>query len=219
MKRGYRAIAAMVMTVGLVGVPMGCNIVAPAAYLIGGPGNVDRVYELPKDKSVVIFVDDPANRVTQRRYRGMIADTAQELLLKKKVLADGKVIDGRSAIAIASQASASDPMSIREIGEAVRADSVVYAVVTEYSLTTDPANPAPSAVMRVKVVDVATGDRVWPAEAEGFPLRVAMEATPDMIAQNRQDAARVESALAVKAGTALAQMFYKVEITESARRP
>ncbi|MEM7623891.1 MAG: hypothetical protein AAF235_11900, partial [Planctomycetota bacterium] len=175
--------------------------------------------ELESARPTVVFVDDPANRVAQRRVRATIGDTTQKILLEKRLIDSGNMIDTRSAMAMASRGTATDPMSIREIGAAVGADVVVYALVSEFdrSPLTDP--PRPTALLHVKIVDTATGDRIWPPQSAGFPLRLTMPADASIASRERTDILDMEESLAAYAGAGLAQLFYDVELPFSLRTP
>lgn len=193
----------------------GCNVVAPIAYAVHGPGNVEAVHTLDKERSVVYFIDDPSSKVAQRRLRYTMADVASRTLLQKKVVKD--VIDSRTILSAASKERHGDRMSITELGKAVGADFVIYAVVTNFSIASEGNTFMPVTSLRVKVIDVAMGERIWPASEAGHLIEVRMPQRPNA---SGQDAGRLalEGQLAEKAGLALAQLFYKHEITESALR-
>lgn len=195
----------------------GCNIVTPVAYAIHGPGKVKKAASLDPELKHLIFVDDPSNKVSSRRLRSSIVDTAQETLLARGTVKN--MIDGRSAFAAVSKERYGEPMSIVEIGESVGADVVIYALLTEFSLGAEIGTYRPSAVLQVKILDVRTGERMWPAGTEGtYPLRVTLPQEPGLAPSSTPELYKAQEALAAQAGTALAQMFYDVEITRSARR-
>jgi hypothetical protein len=203
-----------VCTLGAVALP-GCNIVAPVAYAIHGPGNVEPRFVLDETRSVVVFIDDPSSKIAQRRLRYSMADVASRAMLKEKVVAD--VIDSRTILAAASKERHGDRMSITELGRAVGADIVVYAVVTNFSLTAEEGTFVPATSLRVKVIDVSDGRRVWPDTEAGFLLEVRLPQRPSATGQDR-GRIQVETQLAEQAGRAIAQLFYKHEVTESAVR-
>ena len=193
----------------------GCNIVAPVAYAIHGPEKIDPVHTLDEERSVVIFIDDPSSKVAQRRLRYSMADTASRTLLEKKVVTD--VIDSRTVLNAASKERHGERMSITELGRAVGADVVIYAVVTNFSITAEEGTFIPTTSMRVKIIDTAQGQRVWPDSEAGYLLEVRLPQRPSAFTQ---DSARLnsEAQLADRSGVALAQLFYRHEITESAAR-
>lgn len=193
----------------------GCNVVAPVAYAIHGPEKIDPVYTLDEAQSVVIFIDDPSSKIAQRRLRYAMADAASKALLQKKVVTD--VIDSRTVLTAASKERHGDRMSITELGRAVGADVVIYAVVTNFSITAEEGTFVPTTTMRVKIIDTAAGQRVWPASEAGYLLEVRLPQRPSAFTQDRARL-NMEAQLAERSGVALAQLFYRHEVTESAAR-
>lgn len=196
-----------------------CNIAGPLYYAVAGPGDVDAVLDLDKDRPTVIFVDDPGNRTSQRRFRAVIGETAQELLLRKKVIAQGNMIDTRSAMAAAMQETRGERLSVTEIGTAVDAEVVIYALITDFALAPDGVTPEPTISMQVKVFDAVTHQRVWPAPGNpGYPLTLTLPPSPSFEVDSRETAFEVQQSLAELGGVGLAELFYDVEITRSVRR-
>ena len=78
-----------------------CNIVAPVAYAIQGPGKVEAQWTLDPALTTVVFIDDPATKIGHRRARTELAEAATNTLLAKSVLTD--MIDPRGAMTIASK--------------------------------------------------------------------------------------------------------------------
>lgn len=193
----------------------GCNIVGPIAYAIHGPGNVEPVAILEPEQTVVYFIDDPSSKLAQRRLRYTMADVASRTLLEKEIVTD--VLDSRTILNAASRERQGDRMSISELGKAVGADTVIYAVVTNFSIAAEQGTFVPIASLRVKIIDVADGVRTWPDSEAGYLLEVRLAQRPSTTGQDRGRLA-IETQLAEQAGLALAQLFYKHEITESALR-
>ena len=191
----------------------GCNIVTPVAYAIHGPEKVMPMYTLDKNASTVIFVDDPSSKIALRRLRYTIADTATKVLLEQRVLTD--MIDPRGILAAAGKERHSERMSITELGKSVGADIVVYAVVTEFSLFPEAGSYTPTATMRLKVIDVASGERLWPDNEFGHLFKVAIPQLPSTTGLGASEKIKTESELAARAGLGLAQMFYKHEVPET----
>ena len=194
----------------------GCNVVTPIAYAIHGPGQVEPIFTLDEEQTVVFFIDDPSSKIAQRRLRYTMADVASRTLLEKKVVED--VLDSRTILAAASKERHGDRMSITELGRAVGADIVVYAVVTNFALANEGNTFVPSTSMRVKIIDVADGARIWPAAESGYLVEVRLAQRPGTTTMEQTNRLQTETGLSEKAGLALAQMFYKHEITESATR-
>ncbi len=191
----------------------GCNIAAPIAYAIHGPEKVMPVYTLDKDASTVIFVDDPSSKIALRRLRYSIADAATKTLLEKRVLTD--MIEPRGILAAASKERHSQRMSITELGKSVGADIVIYAVVTEFTLFPEAGSYTPTATLRLKIIDVAEGKRVWPDNEFGSQFKVAIPQLPSTTGIGKSEQVKIEAELAARTGVGLAQMFYKHEINET----
>lgn len=194
----------------------GCNIIGPAFYFAHGPGTVDALYTLDKSRSTVVFVDDRGSHIPRRQLRFTIANEAQQRLLDNKAVAD--LIDSQSAFAVAAQDRHSKPLSIAGIGQSVGAEIVVYATIDAFEVAPTGQELQPISRMRVKVIDAESGERLWPEEREGYSVPVAMPQQPGaFMAQDAGAAARAQRELAVWTGRTLAEIFYDVEVTSSAR--
>ncbi|MFZ4574317.1 MAG: hypothetical protein ACOYN0_07950 [Phycisphaerales bacterium] len=191
-----------------------CNIVGPAYLLAKGPPKADAQYELPPERPVMVFVDDRLPVLGRRELRQMMAAAAQKGILDNKVSTN--VIDYRAGVALADRETPGQPTDLVTLAQTAQCELIVYATVDAFSLSPDRQNMLPTARLRVKVLD-ATKDspRVWPADAEGFPLLVQpmQRATP--LPDKPSDELRAENAFAEQVGAAIAKLFYSHEIRES----
>ena len=190
-----------------------CNVLTPIAFAVHGPQKVMPVYTLDKDVKAVVFVDDPSSRVTQRRLRHSIADRATKELLAKRVLVD--MLDPRGILTAASNERYGEQRSISELGKSVGADIVIYAVVTDFTLSTQPGTNIPHALLRVKVIDVASGERLWPTSEMGHIANIQIPQKPGSAPTSTGARLELEQKLAQRTGKGLAQLFYKHEIQET----
>jgi len=215
-RRLARVIAALAAAAAMLSASAGCNIVGPAFYFVHGPGTVDAVYELDKNRSTVVFIDDRGSHIPRRQLRYTIANEAQQRLLDNKAVGD--LIDAQAAFAVAAQDRHSKPMSIAGIGQSVGADVVVYATMDAFQVAPTGQELQPISRMRVKVIDATTGERLFPEEREGFSVPVVMPQQPGaFMAADSGATARAQRDLAVWTGRTLAELFYDVEVTSSAR--
>ncbi len=191
----------------------GCNLAAPVAYAIHGPEKINPVFSLSENATTVIFVDDPSSKIAQRRLRYAMADTATDQLLEKRIVKD--MLEPRGIISAASKDSHSSRMSISELGQSVGADYVIYAVITRFSLTPETGAYIPQASLRVKVIDVAQGKRVWPDSEFGHPLEIQVPQLPGQSPTGSTNRLAIEQQLAQRAGLGLSQLFYRHEISET----
>lgn len=218
--KGYpRRASAAAIFVGVFVLLAGCNVVGPAYMLIAGPGEVEAAYKLDPKRKTVIFVDDPANKIAQRRIRSQIGSIAQDVLLEKKLVLEGNMIDTRAALAAATQGRGDEPIAVTEIGEAVGAEIVVYVLVTRFGLSGDGVDFAPSSEIEVKIFDATTHSRLWPPAGQpGHRAQFADTGGNRTMPRTRTDSLRAQSDLAQLTGYGLAQMFYDVERPQSLRR-
>jgi hypothetical protein len=214
--RTPRTLSAALLTAALLVAP-GCNVVGPVFYAVHGPDKVQPLYTLDPTRSTLILVDDPASTVGERSLRAEMADTATNILLQKEITTN--MIDPRPALVLATKQTDGKPMSITEIGRAVEADVVVYVLLTEFTTSADGNALMPACSMRVKILDARTGQRLFPPDdPKGVPVALRPEYRAGDLEGSSAAEADAERELAQKAGLAIAQLFYKHEITESARR-
>lgn len=212
-KPAFALVATLLTLAALTMLTSGCNVVTPIAYAIHGPEKINPVYTLEENLKTVIFVDDPSSKITQRRLRYAVAKGATDALLEKRVLVD--MVDPRGILTAASNERFGEQMSISELGKTVGADIVIYAVVTDFSLSPEVGAYLPRATLRVKIIDVAKGERLWPADEQGHMANVQIPQKPGSSPASRGERLAIEQSLAERAGLGLAQLFYKHEITET----
>jgi hypothetical protein len=186
----------------------GCNIVGPAFAIIHGPEKIPAQYELDKERTAVIFVDDRANNLPRRALRITISTEAERLMLKKEVVKD--MVSGQSALAAASTEKGGELLPIADVGRAVSADLVIYVSIDEFTLSPDGQAFVPSTAMRVKVVDAINDKRLWPEDRNGYPLNVRMGAK-GIVPNSTTERAKAEDELARAAGESVARLFFKHE--------
>jgi len=216
-----RAAALAIAVAALSTLVSGCNLFAAASLIVQGQGEVEGVYELDPKAKTVILIDDPASEVPRTRLRIAIAQTAQQLLLDKEIVKEGFMLDTTGATSLASRSSYSEKLSVSEIGERVGADIVIDVVVTDFTVTAASrgADTRPTAALRMRVVDVAEQRVIWPPDnPRGYSFNVGVQITSDLRPTDRRSMEEAEMALAQRAGVALAQLFYDVEVQFSARR-
>ena len=189
----------------------GCNIVAPAAYIIQGPPKTPAVVEL-EDKTTVVYVDDRRNVLPRSALRQIMAEKAGEVLMTKKIITT--TISPRDAMAIARQESNSEPLSMAAIAQRVEADQIIYVEMDSFSLTPDGYTPRPQATCAVWVLDVANRRRILPAMNSldrGYLLTIDLGATSMDGYSSEASLRKLEETLASFAGVKLAQMFFEHE--------
>lgn len=198
------ALSALLVSIGLLF--GGCNIVGPAWYMIRGPEKTKKVHTLDKNRTTVVVIDDRGNHVPRRALRVLMGDVAERTLLKQKVVKD--MVSSQSALAAAASDRSGKPLSVAEIGEAVRSEVVVYATVDSFSISPDGTTLSPTVVMRVRVVDVAKDERMWPEDPAGHRHITRMAARVQTMPTSTTARYQLEDDLAKRAGLELAQLFF-----------
>ncbi len=209
------------IAVGLLGAAVAlagaCNIVGPLGYLVGGPEKTAALYALPDEKSAVVFIDDVDSRLPSRLIRQRIGKTAEKALLENDCVADAEIISSDAALAAAAGERFGKQLGIVEIGEKVGAKVVIYARIESFTLSPNGAEFAPSSRMRVKVVDVETKKRLFPAPESDDPVAQWHTVTYDLptrqgvVPTQLSEIQKAEQDLADQTGLALARLFFKHE--------
>ncbi len=205
------ALAALLPALG------GCNIIGPAVYFIHGPEQTEAAYDLHSEQPVVVFVDDRGSIVPDRTSRRMIGQSVEKSLLLEADL--NRVISSDSAMAVVSREKYGQPLGVSEVGKAVGAEIVVYALITSFSISPDGVTYQPTASANVRIVDVETKERIWPVGDE--TARTVMVQDRERQGQPPQtlgQRAEAERRLATKLGEEIAKLFYKHESDPSGTR-
>lgn len=206
------AVAAPITTIGLIAATLmaGCNIVGPAVLIASGPEKTGALYELPPDRSTVVFIDDRSSVLPSKAIRLRIAKAAEQALLDGGAVPEADVISSDAVAPVAAAERFSRPRSIADVGVEVGADVVVYATVDSFALTPDGQQYGPAAQLRVKVVDAGSKARLWPSPPQEW--HVLSLATPVRTGDMpRTQAERVisEQDLADRVGREVGHLFVK----------
>ena len=212
--RSIRSILACLAAGSAAAAMSSCNIITPVAYAIEGPGKIDAEFTLPNKKTVV-FVDDPNNIFARTTLRSTLGDAVSFDLMRQEVLTS--TVPTRDAIAISrsrSEGDASRLISIEAIGRALDCAQVIHIQPTTFDIAgrSDMQGIRPTAIVRVKVIDIDLKKRVYPtAEVlpEGREITATIrEASSDLL-RSRAGRTELEDALAAKLAIEVAQLFYK----------
>ncbi|MFM9144994.1 MAG: hypothetical protein ACKORL_06430, partial [Phycisphaerales bacterium] len=111
----------------------------------------------------MVFVDDRRSAMSRLQLRAVLADDIGQSL-KSLELVD-EVVSGRELIAyVRRNESATKRIAIEDLGRAVNADVVVNVEMEAFVLSPDGATPKPTAMARVKVIDVKEEKRLFPPD-------------------------------------------------------
>ncbi len=194
----------------------GCNIVGPAFVLVHGPPSIPAEHKLDKKRSTVLFIDDRSGVLPRPILGQQIAEVAETTILEKNLVDD--LISARGTHIAARQETHDQPLSLQEIGRAVGADVLIWISIDSFALSPDGQTFAPMSETRVKILDVTTGERLWPAEPEGFRRVIRMPTQQGTSPTSRADVLEAQQNLASWTGIGVAQLFFKREATEDRGR-
>ena len=148
----------------------GCGAGGAVLYKAFGPPAVSAQYE-PKRVPTLVLVEDFADQDGSAVDGDRVARQVGEALHDHARLT---VIDPDKLAPVRAESAAGfRGMSIPAIGRRCGADQVVYVNLTQNQTTADPTGAAVTALAtaRVRVIDCATGEVVWPlAMPQGYEL-------------------------------------------------
>jgi hypothetical protein len=175
---------------------------------------VKAVYDLPKEKTVLVFPDDLTNPVSYPPLKRELAENISAFLKENKVVAD--VIPYQRLADLQANDPNFNRMSIGTIGRKLGVDYVIYINIELFTLKEAAEDTVwhPNMEGRVRVVDVSTGKRTWPDESAGYPFKCGL---PMMDSTSPYVGGELTKLLCNKAGTEICQLFYKH--TERRARP
>lgn len=195
------------------GALVGCNILAPAVFLIEGPPKVEAAYrDLDPNRPTAIFIDDRKNHVPKRSLRMRMGQVAEQDMMQRGIVLEANMISSRDTARVAaSKDSFNEPIAVVDLGREVGAEVVIWVVIDEWTLSRDGGSLSPTVRGRVKIVDAKSNERIWPEIADGWPLAAEVPVRPQELGTSRSDNDRYNEELAVYAGRELARLFYTYE--------
>ncbi len=197
-----------------------CNLAAPAAYALFGPGKVPAEFDLAQSRTVV-FVDDRQNVLPRTALRAMVGEKVSQDLMTLKLIPAAV----RPAEAIAATRQREDggkPLSIAAIGRELECQQVIYVHVTGFNLMGDGlsegigAGATPTAKASVKVIDVVNNQRTYPF-GDANAGREIIASLREVDREELRTSARrraVEDRLAMELGDRIGKLFYEHERVE-----
>ena len=200
--------------VALAAAPSGCNIVAPAVYLIGGLPKKPADYTLI-DVPTVVFVDDRANVIgtNSRGVRLAIADKVSSELLVHELVTE--VISSRDAIGMAIRNDRhQNLMAIDEIARSVGAEQIIFIQMANFGVAQDGAAPAPMASGQLRVIDAVNKKKLFPEPTDEtaigtWPVNAWLREIDPSAMGDTTTRVQVYEALANKFGIESARIFYE----------
>lgn len=169
---------------------------------------------------VLVLVDDPQHHLGDPSLPDLVAAAAGQTIQANISKTSVVPVDKLAALR-REKGSDFDAMAVTAVGQALGATQVVYVLVESGGITGDPGLYRPQATVRVNVLDVASGRRLFPAvdpdnpmaasqgpDKRGHAMNISLNYT-----QSEQspigETAVLMRALANEMGVQVAQLFFK----------
>ncbi|MCB9867219.1 MAG: hypothetical protein H6816_11385 [Phycisphaerales bacterium] len=196
----------------------GCGRYGGLAYFMGiGRGHkIEPQFELPEDGTLLVLVDDPAERLRWPRLRDLLEQSLGEELLAHQAV---KAVISPDAMARFRQA---DPKFERypaaTIGRKVGADTVLWLEVRDFFNPTEIEDTSSTAkiTLAVKVITTKPGTlpsdvRLWPTDEGGYIHSTELSAID--VHKLKGDNATARE-LARRAAIQIGRLFYQHTVGE-----
>lgn len=172
------------------------------------PDAVDAVYELPKDKTVLVMVDDPKGLGRDASIALDMANALNDQLLKHKVAKN--VVPQRKLLFEMARTSAFHQLPISQIGKLLEADIVLYVKIERFALKDNRLSPIWHGELgaSVKVVSVADG-RLWPTDRHGGYLMPEINSPRQSDDGGKRMGEKITMKIAKEMADKIAKLFYK----------
>jgi hypothetical protein len=167
---------------------------APAAYVPPKDNMLVIVENFQNPASVALVSERLDRQVTDELVRHRVAPIVNPDRLVELRLEKSKIYD---------------KMQIADIGRAVGARQILYADLVDFAV--EPALNAPMArghaEARVRVIDAATGQTLWPPDSSaGFPVKAQ---TPFVTLKEGVTEQTLQQQVALQLSDGIARLFYK----------
>ncbi len=208
--RGSRYTAAALLFAMALGLPS-CAIPAWFAAQFAPPKKVEPLFEMPKGKTVLVFVDDILNPVN---YEPIKVELTKQINAQLRALeVAGKAIPYNRLADVMASTPNFNALAVSEVGRRVGADLVLWVHVDEFRLRDQAAEEQlwrGYLEVSLRVVDVRKG-RLWPKDREwGYTLPPVE--TPTTSQSSKTYAEELAKTLSGKAAIRVAQVFCEHEV-------
>ena len=205
---GVRGRAAGLLIAGLAAacVPLtGCELLG----FFAGHGSQKALFDLPKDKRVLVLVDVRPELTVPPTFAITLGDRISSYLFRNK--ATDKLVGQDRLLDLRRDDARFRKMGVADIAATVDADVVIvaYVVSLDVGTSTDGTVTQGAALVTVKVVD-RSGDRLWPGDAAG----TRVEARVDPAFASDRDKAQVYKELGDLLTVRVGRMFHKYSLED-----
>jgi|GEM_PF-861736 len=172
---------------------------------------VPPAFEPPKDRKVLVFVDDPYYRVEYEPLKGLLTEGIVSRLEKNEVAREFVSYD--KLLNLMDATPDFNRMRVSQVGSRLGADYVIYVQVESFSLRDGEENPLWHGKLKTSVRVVgADGERLWPKDRgrEGHPVKELD--MPEVQDASPTYGAELSRIMADIMADRIAKLFYEHEI-------
>ncbi|MFA5865872.1 MAG: hypothetical protein WC975_14465 [Phycisphaerae bacterium] len=147
---------------------------------------VEAKYKIAKGKKLAVLIDDYMSPVNNPELKSVLAKKIADGLVEGGAVRAGSVVSIESVNQIPKDSPDGKKISIQHIGSQVQADYVLYVNIIDFKIQGDPENPLiqPTARAYIKVIDVSTGERLWPIDVTGEPVEAQGRMDTETLSDN-----------------------------------
>lgn len=205
-----RLLCVLMLLVTVAGLA-GCEALGLAADTIAPP-KTKAIYNL-QDRLTLVLVDDPNNHLGNDALTDQIAAMIEFELKQNEVVS--RFVPLRDLHALEHQRGKSFVMMpLQDVGRALNAEQVLHVHIEQVDVDSGPGLLQPEAFVRLKVLDVATGRRLFPSDTHaasgasaGYELHIRMRQRIRPV-ENAGDRIVLFSRFADHIGRDIARVFY-----------
>ncbi len=191
-----------------------CRYVAAASYLFGPP-QVQKAEFKPTSGRLVLLLECARPEDENPVFAQNLHEKFEELLAQNDLKT--QVVPREDVLRLRQEFPDFGQWTVQKVGQRLNAAQVLYVRIDRLQLREAPASPllTPAVQMRLKLIDVQTGERLWPGPQERDG-RVCGRSRPSQeVAVGDSTVLDAETAkLGKDAAWVVAQWFYDVDLEQ-----
>lgn len=192
---------------GLIPLLCGCQQLGALFTVLKGGETINAEYNLP-DGPLAVVLDDPEQFGVPADAMQAFHDKITQVFQERKIKA--RVIPFEDLQRVRQNEAAFDEMSVRQIGEALGADHVIYVKVTYWALREAPGDPyfrgRANAGVKVCSTERKRNVKLWPTDKDYWPVSAQTDRDANESAGAEAQVARL---LAEKTAISVAELFHE----------
>ena len=162
---------ALGVVLGAATLPSCSSMLAWTVASFAPPQKVKPVFVPPKDKKVLVFVDDMRTPVSYEPIKRDLTEKINKLLMEKKLVRE--VVPYEAVMTIIGSSSSFNDLAVTDVGRKVGAELVLYVEITQFRLKENEGSPLWEGRLATSIrwvaVEGKTPDtaRLWPKDRPG----------------------------------------------------